>query len=87
MIGIPARMNTANWRVKFMTSWRGTFFLVISNFARPCLLSTSVGWSPRASSATCAAPADVAISVPGDRLPGVVQGRVLELEEVFSCLP
>ena len=30
MIGIPARMKTANWRVKFMTSLRGTFFLVIS---------------------------------------------------------
>jgi hypothetical protein len=34
-------MKTANWRVKFMMSWRGTFFLVISNFMRLCLFSTS----------------------------------------------
>ncbi len=57
-------MNTANWRVKFITSGRGTFFLVISKFRRLVLLSTSVGWSPRASNATWAAPAEVAISVP-----------------------
>ena len=30
MIGMPAFMNTASWRVKFMTSLRGTLFLVIS---------------------------------------------------------
>ena len=30
-IGMPARMNAASWREKFMRSARGTRFLVISN--------------------------------------------------------
>ena len=47
----PGFMNTANWRVKFMTSVRGTFFFVISNLRTLCRVLTSRGWSPRSSSA------------------------------------
>ncbi len=69
MMGMPAFMKTANWRVKFMTSWRGTIFLVISNLRMLFLALTSKGWSPRSIKAKCAAPVDAAASVPETFLP------------------
>ena len=43
MMGMPAFMNTLSWREKCMTSLRGTFFLVISNWRMFFFSRRSIG--------------------------------------------
>ena len=44
MIGIPAFMKTESCREKFITSFGGTRFAVISNLRMLVLGDTSSGW-------------------------------------------
>ena len=64
MMGTPARTNTLSWREKCMTSLRGTFFLVTSNWRTLFFSETSIVWYPRSRRARWAAPGEAADSVP-----------------------
>ena len=70
MIGMPALMKTASWRVKLVRSLRGTFFWVISNL-QDALLRADLEWleAPRDKGHVRGAPVEAAFSTPETVLP------------------